>query len=85
MFAASTYEEIERIEESKLLLFSKPGKKHSSMILFDFKEKTILGFIKPEGLMYSIDDYSSQYGDFLKLKQDVEKLAKLSNYEIIKI
>lgn len=52
------------------------------IIIFDIKNKKLMGYLKPNDLLGNLDDISHQYTLFRQLQEDLKELENLSKYTI---
>lgn len=54
------------------------------VIIFDIKNKKILGYVQQTDLVMDIEDMSNYYKIFNVMKQDLKVFAEMAEYDIIK-
>lgn len=60
------------------------GRTARIVIVFDIKNKKILGYVQQTDLVMDIEDMSNYYKIFNVMKQDLKVFADMAEYDIIK-
>lgn len=72
-----------KTQNSNCIVIEKKRNISDIIIIFDLKEKTVSGYLKPNNILKELDDISYQYATFREMKEDEKELAKLSRYDIL--
>lgn len=75
------YEIVKRDKES--IFIQKKDELATILISFTNEDKTLLGAIKTNKLIYTLNEISRQYAIFREMKEDLETFKQLSGYDII--
>lgn len=75
------YEIVKRDKES--VFIQKKDELATILILFTNEDKTLLGAIKTNKMIYTLNEISHQYAIFKEMKEDLETFKQLSGYDII--
>lgn len=75
------YEIVKKDKES--VFIQKKDELATILILFKNEDKTLLGAIKTNKLIYTLNEISHQYAIFKEMKEDLETFKQLSGYDII--
>ena len=66
-----------------LILIEKKSRLSNIIILFNLRDKSVSGYLKPNDLISDIHDMAYQYSLFREMRRDLKTFSELSNYDII--
>ena len=70
-------------QTDNLILIERKSNISDIIILFNKRDKTVSGYLKPNNLIEDFSDMCHQYALFREMRRDLKTFSELSNYDII--
>lgn len=72
-----------KTKNQNVIVIEKKHELSDIIILFNLRDKSISGYLKPNDLITDLTDICNQYTIFREMKEDLKTFSELSNYDII--